>query len=60
MPIAYTDVGPISDVPYRFVTKLRDLAGDSEVLISQRREARNPLGIVEATNLTRLALTGSS
>jgi lactate dehydrogenase-like 2-hydroxyacid dehydrogenase len=58
MPIAYTDISPISDVPYRFVANLRDLAVHSEVLIIAASGGPESRGIVDASVLDALGRDG--
>jgi hydroxypyruvate reductase len=58
MPIAYTDISPISDVPYRFVVNLRDLAVHSEVLIIAASGGPESRGIVDASILDALGRDG--
>ncbi|MBN3724687.1 2-hydroxyacid dehydrogenase [Burkholderia sp. Ac-20379] len=56
-PIAYTDLRELSDVPYRFVTDLAQLAADSDALVLAA-SADNAEGIVDARVLDALGPDG--
>lgn len=56
-PIAYTDLRELSDVPYRFVADLAQLAADSDALVLAA-SADNAEGIVDARVLDALGPDG--
>jgi hydroxypyruvate reductase len=56
-PISYTDLREFSDVPYRFVSDLRQLASDSEALILAA-SANEAEGIIDAKILDALGPNG--